>query len=46
MEQGRRTFDIEERKKAYFRVQEILAEELPYVFLYVPEGFQRHKMER
>jgi len=38
LEQGRRTFDIEERKKAYFQVQEILAEELPYIFLYVPDA--------
>jgi peptide/nickel transport system substrate-binding protein len=36
LESGRRTFNIEERKKAYFRMQEILADELPYVFLYVP----------
>ncbi len=33
---GRRTFDIEERKKIYFKVQEILAEDQPYTFLYVP----------
>jgi peptide/nickel transport system substrate-binding protein len=38
LEEGRRTFDLEKRKKAYFRIQEILAEELPYVFLYVPES--------
>jgi peptide/nickel transport system substrate-binding protein len=38
LEEGRRTFDIEKRKKAYFRIQEILAEELPYVFLYVPDS--------
>ncbi|GBE06721.1 MAG TPA: peptide-binding protein [Nitrospirae bacterium] len=38
LEKGRRTFDIEERKKAYFRFQEILAEELPYIFLYVPDA--------
>ncbi|MBI5026082.1 MAG: peptide-binding protein, partial [Nitrospirae bacterium] len=38
LEKGRRTFNIEERKKAYFRVQEILADELPYIFLYVPDG--------
>ncbi len=25
-------------KRAYFRIQEILAEEQPYVFLYVPEA--------
>jgi peptide/nickel transport system substrate-binding protein len=38
LEEGRRTFDIEKRKKAYFRIQEIIAEELPYVFLYVPDS--------
>ena len=38
LEKGRRTFDIKERKKTYFRMQEILAEELPYIFLYVPEA--------
>jgi peptide/nickel transport system substrate-binding protein len=38
LEEGRRSFDIEKRKKAYFRIQEILAEELPYVFLYVPDS--------
>jgi len=38
LEKGRRTFNIEERKKAYFRIQEILAEELPYLFLYVPDA--------
>jgi len=38
LEDGRRTFDIEKRRKAYFRIQEILAEELPYVFLYVPDS--------
>jgi peptide/nickel transport system substrate-binding protein len=38
LETGRRTFDREERKKAYFRIQEILADELPYIFLYVPDA--------
>lgn len=38
LEKGRRTFDVEKRKKAYFRIQEILAEELPYIFLYVPDA--------
>jgi peptide/nickel transport system substrate-binding protein len=38
LEEGRSTFDIEMRKKAYFRIQEILAEEQPYVFLYVPDA--------
>jgi peptide/nickel transport system substrate-binding protein len=38
LEQGRRTFDREERRRAYGRIQEILAEEQPYVFLYAPES--------
>jgi len=38
LEKGRRVFDITERKKAYFRIQEILAEEVPYLFLYVPDA--------
>ena len=38
LDDGRSTFDLEKRKKAYFRIQEILAEEQPYVFLYVPEA--------
>jgi peptide/nickel transport system substrate-binding protein len=35
LERGRRTFDQAERKQAYDRFQEILAEEQPYTFLYV-----------
>ncbi len=38
LEEGRSTFDMEKRKKAYFRIQEILAEEQPYTFLYVPDA--------
>jgi len=38
LEAGRRTFNMAERKKAYFRIQEILADELPYIFLYVPNA--------
>ncbi|KJU83099.1 peptide-binding protein, partial [Candidatus Magnetobacterium bavaricum] len=38
LEEGRRTFDTEKRKKAYYRIQEILAEDVPYVFLYVPDA--------
>ncbi|MGB9712668.1 MAG: peptide-binding protein [Dissulfurimicrobium hydrothermale] len=34
--QGRHTFDREKRKEIYDRVQEILADDQPYVFLYVP----------
>ncbi len=36
LEKGRRIFDIKKRKKIYNRFQEILAEEVPYIFLYVP----------
>jgi peptide/nickel transport system substrate-binding protein len=36
--EGRCTFDIEKRKRAYFRIQEILADEQPYTFLYVPDA--------
>ncbi len=36
LEKGRRIFDRKERKKIYDRFQEILAEEQPYTFLYVP----------
>ncbi|HSB35163.1 MAG TPA: peptide-binding protein, partial [Nitrospirota bacterium] len=35
---GRRTFDIEKRKKIYYRIHAILAEEQPYAFLYVPDA--------
>jgi peptide/nickel transport system substrate-binding protein len=38
LEEGRRTFRREERRKAYFRIQEILAVEQPYVFLFAPES--------
>ena len=36
LEKARRSFDREERKRYYFRFQEILAEEQPYTFLFVP----------
>ncbi len=36
--EGRRTFDIRKRKKIYYRIHEILAEEQPYAFLYVPDA--------
>lgn len=38
LEKGRGTFDRKERKKYYDRFQEILAEDQPYTFLYVPEA--------
>jgi peptide/nickel transport system substrate-binding protein len=37
LERGRSTFNQRERKKYYDRFQEILAEEQPYTFLYVPD---------
>jgi len=36
LEEGRHTFDNEKRRKYYFRIQEILAQDQPYVFLYIP----------
>ncbi len=38
LEMGRRVFDQQKRKKIYYRFQEILAEDAPYVFLYVPDA--------
>jgi peptide/nickel transport system substrate-binding protein len=36
--EGRRTFDLEKRKKIYYRIHAILADEQPYAFLYVPDA--------
>lgn len=33
---ARHTLDMEKRQKYYFRIQEILAEEQPYTFLFIP----------
>lgn len=38
IEKGRGTFDPEERRRCYNRIQDILAEEQPYTFLYVPDA--------
>jgi peptide/nickel transport system substrate-binding protein len=38
LETGRRTFDIEQRKRCYYRIQDILAEEQPCTFIYVPDA--------
>lgn len=38
LEVGQKTYDLKSRKKAYDRIQEILAEEAPYTFLYVPDS--------
>lgn len=36
--EGRRTFDHARRTRIYHRIHEILAEEQPYTFLYVPDA--------
>lgn len=36
--EGRRTFDREERKKVYHKIHEILYEDQPYMFLYIPDS--------
>lgn len=36
IEEGRKVFDPEKRKVYYHKVQEIMAEDQPYTFLYVP----------
>ena len=38
LDEGRSTLDRAKRKKIYDRFQEILAEEQPYTFLYVPDA--------
>lgn len=38
LEEGRGTFDKNKRREAYFRMQEIIGEEQPYTFLYVPDA--------
>ncbi|HET6488412.1 MAG TPA: peptide-binding protein [Syntrophales bacterium] len=38
LDKGRSTFDRNERKRCYDRIQEILAEDQPYIFLYVPDA--------
>jgi peptide/nickel transport system substrate-binding protein len=35
---GRQTFDKNKRKEIYWRIHEILAEEQPVTFLYVPDA--------
>jgi peptide/nickel transport system substrate-binding protein len=36
--EGRSTFDMGKRRQCYYRLQEILAEDQPYTFLYVPDA--------
>jgi peptide/nickel transport system substrate-binding protein len=37
-EEGRREYGIERRKQVYWRIHELIAEDQPYTFLYVPLG--------
>lgn len=36
--EGRSTFDIAKRRECYYRIQEILAKDQPYTFLFVPDA--------
>lgn len=38
IERGRTTFDQKQRQQCYYRIQDILAREQPYTFLYVPDA--------
>lgn len=38
LEEGRRTFNLDERKAFYHKVHEILYDDQPYLFLYVPDA--------
>jgi peptide/nickel transport system substrate-binding protein len=38
LDEGRRTYDVKHRQKAYWRIQELLLEDQPYTFLYVPDA--------
>jgi len=38
LDEGRSTFDIEKRRACYYQIQDILAFEQPYTFLYVPDA--------
>jgi peptide/nickel transport system substrate-binding protein len=38
LEDGRKTFNFDERKTIYNKLHMILAEDLPYIFLYYPES--------
>src|SRR6266540_3508639 len=38
IEEGRGTFNEEKRRRCYYEIQQILAEDQPYTFLYVPDA--------
>ena len=40
--EGRKTFDMEKRKRIYFKIHEMLAKDMPYVFLYVPDSLSAY----
>ncbi|RKX60381.1 MAG: peptide-binding protein [Thermodesulfobacteriota bacterium] len=40
LEEGRYTLDQKKRKKIYYKIQEILAEDQPYTFLYIPMSLE------
>lgn len=40
LDAGAQTSDVEERKKIYIEVQKLMAEELPYIFLWYPQEAQ------
>lgn len=40
LEEGRYTLNKEKRKKIYYKVQEVLAEDQPYTFLYIPMSLE------
>ncbi|MGI2327594.1 ABC transporter substrate-binding protein [Planococcus sp. YIM B11945] len=40
LEAGAQTSDVEERKKVYVEAQKLMAEELPYIFLWYPQEAQ------
>jgi peptide/nickel transport system substrate-binding protein len=37
-EEGRKEYDVEKRKKIYWRIHELMAEDQPYTFLFSPLG--------
>jgi peptide/nickel transport system substrate-binding protein len=38
LDEGRGTFDVAKRRECYYKIQDILAYEQPYTFLYVPDA--------
>jgi peptide/nickel transport system substrate-binding protein len=38
LEEGRREYDTEKRKQIYWQIHELIAEDQPYTFLFVPLG--------